>query len=533
MYEFLRSDPVRDEVSRVLRALEDGIWSRSFESKYMDFKEEAERRNREGSVLPSLPRNEAAAYALAGESACMANTEHGGALVVGVADDGQLIGTEMNEHWLRERIWELTERKLLVEITPVHVKGYRVLVIVAPGALEPIYWEGKVHWRVKDECLPITEQTWWAQRNQREITDWSARDSRVPAFHVSTIAVDAARELLRASGLANCIELSGVEDEILLRRLGVVTPYGMLTNAGYVLFIGRSKATLDYTFAMPGVLRSAPVRRAKQRRPLLVELREVFAAIDWAVDRTLETQGNGPPQQHSTSAQEIAAPKNSTENYGLLLQQVPPVALKEAILNAISHRDWTSSEPIVIRHSPRQAVVVSPGNLVRSTDGERTNPSPLRNPTLVRALAEMRLISHRGEGIESMYRELLKRGMPEPRIDEIDGGHVRVRLDATPQDVSWAQLLREVTPRRARRQLDVLLVLREIHERGSIDVERTATVLEKTAGDAALVLKQMELLQWNAEPLLRVADRLDTRGRRVSSWVLAPRAQQVLASRPA
>jgi ATP-dependent DNA helicase RecG len=34
----------------------------------------------------------------------MANTPGGGALVVGVADDGTVLGTELDADWLRHRI---------------------------------------------------------------------------------------------------------------------------------------------------------------------------------------------------------------------------------------------------------------------------------------------------------------------------------------------------------------------------------------------------------------------------------------------
>lgn len=42
----------------------------------------------------------------------MANTAGGGAIVVGVANDGTRIGTHLEPEWLRDRIWELTEGKL-------------------------------------------------------------------------------------------------------------------------------------------------------------------------------------------------------------------------------------------------------------------------------------------------------------------------------------------------------------------------------------------------------------------------------------
>ncbi len=87
------TDPVLEEVDRLLTDLDEGRPVR--ERRRVDLKEEAGRRDRAGRLLPGATENEAAAQALAGEAACMANTPGGGALVVGVADDGTVLGTQL------------------------------------------------------------------------------------------------------------------------------------------------------------------------------------------------------------------------------------------------------------------------------------------------------------------------------------------------------------------------------------------------------------------------------------------------------
>jgi ATP-dependent DNA helicase RecG len=109
-------DPVATEVARVLGLLQVGdVDQARLESKQVDLKEEAGRR-RGAEILPADTENETAARALTVEAACMANTEGGGALIVGVADNGQLIGTELDTEWLRFRIYERTQRLLTVSI---------------------------------------------------------------------------------------------------------------------------------------------------------------------------------------------------------------------------------------------------------------------------------------------------------------------------------------------------------------------------------------------------------------------------------
>ena len=73
----------------------------------------------------------------------MTNTPGGGALILGVADDGALIGAATDAEWLRQRIYEKSQRLLTVDIQDVVVNGIRLLVITMPQAVEPIRWNGK------------------------------------------------------------------------------------------------------------------------------------------------------------------------------------------------------------------------------------------------------------------------------------------------------------------------------------------------------------------------------------------------------
>lgn len=133
------ADPVRTEVVSLLERLARGERiDQSHESKHVDLKEEAGRRGRSGELLPGAPVNDAAVKKLAGEAACMANTPGGGALIVGIADDGTLIGTELDAEWLRQRIYEVTRRLLTVDAYAVTVRDTRLMVIVSPSAVEPI-----------------------------------------------------------------------------------------------------------------------------------------------------------------------------------------------------------------------------------------------------------------------------------------------------------------------------------------------------------------------------------------------------------
>ena len=91
-HSFLGLDPVEAQVQAVLERLAAGHPPGQIERRQVDVKEEPGRRGPGGRVVVGSDRNESAARYLAGEMACMANSPGGGAVILGVADDGTRIG---------------------------------------------------------------------------------------------------------------------------------------------------------------------------------------------------------------------------------------------------------------------------------------------------------------------------------------------------------------------------------------------------------------------------------------------------------
>ena len=159
-YRFLGPDRVEDSLRTVLQSLAAGEPPHRVEVAQVDVKEEPGRRDRSGTVLAGSTRSDVAARYLAGEMACLANTPGGGAIVLGVADDGTMIGTELDVAWLRHRIYELTEQRLTVAVREVDLDGTRLLALSTLEAIEPIRFDGRVRWRVDDNCVDIDPTAW-------------------------------------------------------------------------------------------------------------------------------------------------------------------------------------------------------------------------------------------------------------------------------------------------------------------------------------------------------------------------------------
>lgn len=368
-YSFLGPDPVERQVQEVLDLIAQGHPPSQIERAQVDVKEEPGRRGQGGVIQPGAAQNDDAARYLTGELSCIANTPGGGAIILGVADDGTLIGTELDPDWLRHRIWELTEQRLTVDVRVVDMNGIRVLVASTHEAIEPIRYQGKIRWRLDDHCVEVDPTTWHAGKIQRSGVDWSAQPSGHTLADVSPRAVELARRYLddaAKSGDTGAADLAGASDEDLLRRLNVVADAeGALTNAGSLLFVGTPDIGIDY------IRRDVPggdsTNRERSARPLIEQVYEVDRAAA-AANRVVHVSGGLAHGQQ---------------------RAIPERALREALVNGVVHRDWLTAQPTVVEHVGDALTVTSPGGFVGGIDETNiiTHPAVPRYRSLAEAMA--------------------------------------------------------------------------------------------------------------------------------------------------
>lgn len=471
--------PVQMAVERAIATLEAG--DVVVERQQIDLKEEAGRRGPRGVIFPAQCENEKAIEKLAPEIACMASTAGGGALLLGVADDSTVIGTELDEEWVRLRLYERLDRRVTCDVRPVVVAGKRVLVIVVPEAVEPIRFNGRVTWRVGDSCVEIDASTWHERRHHRLRHDWSLLPSEFTIEQVRATAVELARDFLRDTGDPSSTELAEAATSDLLRRLNAIDGDGRLTNAAAIVFIGRGSPALDY------IRRDTPggdsvVRVRRPNRSLLEELHEVFTT-SLAYDPVTHL-GDGLTQSQ--------------------VRQIPERALREAIVNGVAHREWTIDEPTVIEHIGGRLRVTSPGGFFPGVSSENiiAHPSLSRNRALVELLAALRIAEREGIGVDRMYGDMLRLGCPAPEIREIDGPAVLTVLVGTDPDPGWMAWLRAMSSPDVSQDLQQLMAVAYLVQHGWLDEEILAPYLQVQTAEARATISELLQVTVAGKPLL-------------------------------
>ena len=391
-------DPVHAAVENALHLLAHGV--RPAETQYVDLKEEAGRRTPDGALLPGGTQNEEAARALAPELACMSNTPpHAGALVFGVADTGEVLGTELDEVWLQERLAALLDYQVTPTVTVRPLAGKRIMVLRVPPATTPVLWQGRVRWRIDDQCQHVDPQLWRTRRDALFAHDWFAGASGIPADRIRTEAVQIARDFLAAGGDQASQTLSKAPKLDLYNALGIIANDSTLTRTGALLFVGRETPVLNYVRRLR--LQGPIAQRVRlEGVSMLEELREVFAAFD-------------------------------VNN-----RRLPLRAAHEAIVNAVIHRNWHDPAPVVVEHTGEVLRVTSPGGFTQQADPLEVleHPPATRNPTLVAALRELRITASAGRGLNAMFAAMRECGFPEPSISELHRAAVKVTLTPAEDD---------------------------------------------------------------------------------------------------
>ncbi len=102
--------------------------------------------------------------------------------------------------------------------------------------------------------------------------------------------------------------------------------------------------------------------------------------------------------------------------------EYPPEALREAIANAVAHRDYSSfvrGSYIQIRMFADRLEVQSPGGLFGNVTVENIEDEhSTRNSRLMRIMEDMRIVENRGSGIRAMLQALRDANMEHPRFED-------------------------------------------------------------------------------------------------------------------
>ncbi len=415
-------------------------------------------------------------------AACFANAG-GGVVVFGVADKVRgraqaILGAKgFDLDIFRRGIFDGTRPGIDAEVEEIAVPegtGKLLLVRVAAGARKPYGTSaGLFKQRVGKNCMPLDPVAFQHAQISNAAVDWSGAPALGIDFRdLDPLQIERARQILRSKAPSS--ELIALPELEFLQGLEAVRN-GQVTHTGMLLFARRDvlaqhcpQAQFHYVLHDS---ETSVARNDIERLPLLE-----------AVER-MEQIFLGPLNPEKEIDLGL---------FKLRIPQFPIEGVREAILNALTHRDYQHPGEVLVRHSVQELVVTSPGGFVDGITPENIlrHEAVPRNRTLANALVKLRLVESSGIGRKRIFRSALVYGKRRP-VYTTDGLSVTLRIFNQGAHEALARLIARLDAQGAEVGLDQLLVLDAMLGQDFIEVGQAADVLQLPKEDARRVLDAM------------------------------------------
>ncbi|NLY00514.1 MAG: hypothetical protein GXY83_30835 [Rhodopirellula sp.] len=412
---------------------------------------------------------------------CFANAE-GGVIVFGVAD--RIRGRAAAIHgargydldiW-RRGIFDSTRPNLVVEVDELAVpEGTgRLLVVRVPKGPNPPYgtMQGLYKQRVGKNCMPMDPHAFARAQVSAGVVDWSGLPAEgVEVGDLDLVEIARARNVLRRFKPQS--DLLKVDDQTLLVGVGAIHE-GRVTRAGLLLFGNQSLLTrVCPQHQVHYVLHTdLKVFRNDSYRDGLLNILE-----------RIEQAFTGP----ANPEQEVSV--------GLFKLRIPAFVVdvvREALLNAVTHRDYTDPNEVLIRHAAEELAVTSPGGFLGGITPKnilRHEPVP-RNRALAEAFEKLGLVERAGMGRRRIFIPTLSYGKRSP-LYETDGSRVTLRIFDGSFSERMAVLVAKWRGEGREIDIDALLVLGYLLDHAFIDTLTAADLLQLLQDSARGVLDQL------------------------------------------
>jgi ATP-dependent DNA helicase RecG len=390
------------------------LWMQARESEHFEFKEAKQRYEFEELVK----------YCVA-----LAN-EGGGKMILGITDKmpRRIVGTQAFGNLERTKAG-LTERlHLRIDAEELMHPDGRVLIFNVPPRRigMPIHYGGRYFMRSGGDLVPMLPDM------LKRIFDESGPDytaevcPKAKIDDLDSLAIEDFRN--RWIKKSKNDKLHGASAAQLLSDAELLVREG-ITYAALILFgkneaLGRLLPQAEVIFEYRSREASGPAQHREEfRQGFFSFYEEIWDLINLRNDR-----------QHFQD--------------GLFIWDIPTFnesAVREVILNAISHRDYRMAGSVFIREFPRRLEIVSPGGFPPGITPENIlwEQAP-RNRRIAETLARCGLVERSGQGMNRIYEVCIRESKPKPDFTHTDAYHVWLTLHGEVQHPEFLRFLEKL-----------------------------------------------------------------------------------------
>ncbi|MCC5931160.1 MAG: putative DNA binding domain-containing protein [Cyclobacteriaceae bacterium] len=331
-----------------------------------------------------------------------ANTR-GGKVLVGVSDDGSLIGLSINsesvQNWINE-IKIKTSPSLIPEIYITEVDGVTVIIFsIQEYPIKPVSFRGKYFKRVVNSNHILKTEEVVNMHLQTFNTSWDYHiNNQFNVNHISFEKVQLSIDTMNQLG-------SRITDDPLtfLIKHDLVRD-GLVTNAAFLLF--KKEESVLTTIEL-GRFQSDTIIKdsARTKEDILRQIEQVLSFIKKHINKEVIITGDA----------------QNTQKW-----QYPLEAIREIVTNMIVHRDYRSSSDSIVKIFNDKIEFYNPGRLPDSITVEdllsNNYKSTPRNKLIADFCKSLGLIEKYGSGIKRIIEYCIADQHTIPEFKNISDG---------------------------------------------------------------------------------------------------------------
>ncbi len=333
----------------------------------------------------------------------------GGRLILGVNNDGKITGIEENEamklmEWLEHTIYQTTTPPIIPKILLQRIGDKLILVVkVSSGMNKPYYKKSKG--LESGTYVRFGRSTLRATSDMIEELRWQGRGLSfdvMPIYQAAVEDLDSKKIEKFLEKRTNEIQVS-ITEEILkaYKLIAEEHAHTYPSVCGLLLFGKKVDYWLPEAMIICSHFSGISGREAIATRDCTGTLFEQFSnAYEFILSQI-------------NKSFTIRQPKREEKC------EIPEVAIRELLLNAIIHRNYYLRAPIKVAIFQNRIEIFSPGGFPTPFASLKLGLTDVRNMAICKIFRESGYIEKLGSGILTAFEAYEKWGLPEPSI--IDG----------------------------------------------------------------------------------------------------------------
>lgn len=413
-----------------------------------------------------------------------------GWLLVGIEDDGRMTGARprhggsINARRIEALIANHTRPSISCRTELLELDDKPILVIEVPASRAPVgtadgwYQRRTLVGHGTPGCLPFHFHEMQSQQADRGLLDYSALIlSAAQWTDLDPLEFERFRRSIRESSGRGDRLLLDVSDIELAKALGAITTDGSLIGVRVLalLLFGREEALRQlmptHELAFQKLTGARVDVNDFVRYPLVRAMEELlgrFRALNQEEEVTVGMLRVGVPDY-------------------------PEVAFREAVANALIHRDYARLGAVHVQWRDERLEVSSPGGLpegVRLDNLLVTPPRP-RNPLLADAFKRAGLVERTARGIDRIFEEQLRNGRPAPSYERTTQTNVVIVLPGGKANLDFVRMVAEEGQAGHVLGLSELLVLNALQFERHVTSPEVSKLMQSSETDARAVLGRL------------------------------------------